>query len=130
MDRKNIIRLHSDLLSGLVIEDISEKGLLKLGNTLLKQYRGSKAILRKLEPHQADRAAHWVAVKEICSSNIDVVLSELEQRMMTLIDEFSDGMVIAFIDLVGSINQSMVDEDRLDSAEVDDTDVELIFEVD
>ena len=130
MNRDNIRRLHADLLQGLEIRDLSDKALLKLGGTLLKQFRGAKAILRRLEPHEYHKASHWVAVKEVCSIEIDNLLKELEGRMTEQLDEFSDGLIINFVDLVGNINQALVDEERLDNRDVVPTEekVELIFE--
>ena len=130
MNRDNIKRLHSDLLQGLEIRDLSDKALLKLGGTLLKQFRGAKAILRKLEPKEYHKASYWVAVKEVCSSNIDSLLSELENRMAEQLEEFSDGLIISFVDLVGNINQALVDEERLDNKDIEEPEetVDLIFE--
>lgn len=129
MDTKNITRLHQELLQGISIEDLNEKSLLKLGSTLLKQFRGSKAVLRRLEDHEYTKANEWIVIKECCSANIDVVLQELEKRMATDLDEFGGSTIISFCDLVGAIRLALVDEERLDN-DTDDTEAEvnLIFE--
>lgn len=133
MNVEKITKLHAELLSGISIEDLSDRSLLKLGGILLKQYRGSKSVIRKLEPHQINQVEHWNLVKTICSNDIDTVLVELESRMNSIggeEDNFNDGILVSFVDLVGSIRVAIFDEDRLDNQDsVEDTqEITLIVE--
>lgn len=125
MNVEKITQLHAELLSGISIEDLSDRSLLKLGGILLKQYRGSKSVIRKLEAHQVGQLEHWNLVKTICSNDIDTVLVELESRMNSIggeEDNFNDSMLVSFVDLVGSIRVAIFDEDRLDNQDsVEDT---------
>lgn len=138
MDVKKITKLHAELLQGISIEDLSNKSLLKLGQILLKQFRGAKSVLRKLEPLQASQLGHWNLVKEFCSSNIDSVLIELEKRMNQVVsleedlsDDFNDQMLMALVDLVGSIRFAIFDEEQKDNNNIDEDNLEevsLIFD--
>ena len=131
MDLKNITRMHTELLGGVCIEELSNAALLTYGNMLLKQYRQAKSVLRKLEDSQAKEAAEWAVIREHGYHEIDTVLNELNQRMIVDIEDFGEKMLLKMIDLVAAIRVAMFDEQRLDNAEVDEQDeVELIFSID
>jgi hypothetical protein len=131
MDISKITGLHAELLQGIEIEELSNKGLLKYGSLLLKQFKQSKAVLRKIKPEEIAKTQHWIMVREHANMEIDKVLLELESRMQVDLEDFVDGMILAFVDLVGSIRVSIFDEEQLDnqSEAIPETEeVELIFD--
>ena len=126
-----ITALHADLLQGIDIRELSDKALLRYGSILLKQFRQSKSVLRKIKVEDFNKTQHWVLVREHCNVEIDAVLSELKDRMALDPELFADGMLLNFAELVGSIRVAIFDEEQLDNASVETEetdDVELIFD--
>ena len=131
MDVKKITDLHSRLLTGISIEDLSDNSLLRYGALLISSFKSAKAVLRKLEPQQAAELRHWTEIREYTQKEIDVVLSELECRMAVGIDDFGEKTIISFAELVGKIRYTIYFETDLDkNAKSDDemADIEFITE--
>lgn len=132
MNIDKITALHSSLMQGINIEELSDKALLRWGGMLLKQYRQAKAVLRKLPPEQANQLSHWVTIRELCYHDIDNVLSELENRMLSSPEEFADQILLSFADLVSQIRVAIFDESQIDAEEAvgEVQDIKLIFDTD
>lgn len=131
MDVSKITDLHANLLQGVDISELSHKGLLKYGSLLLKQFKQSKAVLRKIKAEEIAKTQHWILVREHANDEIDLVLQELESRMMVDVEDFTDGILLAFVDLVGSIRVAIFDEEQLDSGDSNEVvaeTVQLIFD--
>lgn len=134
MNIEKITALHSSLMQGISIEELSDKALLRWGGILIKQYRQAKAVLRKLPPEQASQLSHWACIRELCYHDIDSVLNELENRMMSDPENFSDQILLSFADLVSQIRVAIFDESQIDAKLADETkeiqDITLIFDND
>ena len=130
MDITKITDLHAQLMQGIDVQELSDKALLKYGGMLLKQYRQAKAVLRKIEPEQIAKTQHWILIREHCNTQIDILLVELNERMLLDPELFADIMLLNFADLVAAIRVAIFDEEQLDNKEetVEEQQVDLIFD--
>ena len=130
MDVKHITGLHANLLTGISIEDLSDNALLRYGGLLIKSFKSSKQVLRKLEAHQAEELKHWTMVKAYTYDEIDNGLKELETRMSVGLEDFGEKSLLGFTELVSNIRYVIYFEKQLDEANYngDEDNVELIFD--
>jgi hypothetical protein len=130
MNKQNLSSLQRELISNLSLEDLLNKDLLKLGASLLAQYKSAKSAIRKLTlDNTVDDIEHWLYVKNFTFSELDSVIQEIKIRSSD-IETFENSELIGFINLVAKSREAYFIEDLADkaAAPVEEQEIKFIIE--